>query len=69
MKHPATADLARRAFSATGCKTHPEFVALMQGAVGLRTLRRWLAGEGPADALAQLVLRELIAGWRPRAKP
>lgn len=65
MKHPDTAALAKAAFDATGCKTHGDFVNLMGGAIGLRTLRRWLAGEGPADPLAQLVLRELVAGWRP----
>lgn len=67
MKHPETAALARQAFDATQCKTHGDFVALMKGAVPLRTLRRWLAGDNPLDPLAQLVLRELIAGWRPSA--
>lgn len=67
MKHPETAKLARAAFEATGLKTHGEFVDMMQGAIGLRTFRRWLAGEGPADPLAQMVLRELVAGWRPSA--
>lgn len=66
MKHPDTAKLAKAAFDATGCKTHGEFIAMMQGAIGVRTFRAWLAGERPAEALAQLVLRELVAGWRPR---
>jgi hypothetical protein len=35
-------------------------------AVGLRTFRGWLKGEQPAAPLAQLMLREFIAGWRPR---
>lgn len=68
MKHPDTAELARRAFDATGLKTHGEFVAMMQGAIPLRTFRRWLAGDNPLDPLAQLVLREITAGWRPRAR-
>lgn len=61
---PATADLAKSAFDASGCKTHPEFVALFGGAVGLRTFRGWLAGQ-PAQPLAALMLREFVAGWRP----
>lgn len=68
MKHPDTARLAREAFEASGCKTHPEFVAVFHGAVGLRTFRGWLKGEQPAMPLAQLVLREFIAGWRPKVK-
>ncbi len=66
MKHPDTAALARQAFDAAGVNTHGEFIALFGGAIALRTFRRWLAGEGPADPLAQLVLREFIAGWRPK---
>lgn len=65
MKHPDTAALARDTFEATGCKTHAEFCALTGNAIPLRTFRRWLAGDGPADALARLVLRNLAAGWRP----
>lgn len=65
MKHPATADLAERAYKASGKTSHPEFVALFGGAVGLRTFRGWLAGEQPAAPIAQLMLREFIAGWRP----
>ncbi|MFL6864095.1 MAG: hypothetical protein ACJ8DZ_13960 [Allosphingosinicella sp.] len=65
MKHPATAALAQQALTATGVKTHAEFCALTGNAIPLRTLRRWLAGEGPADALARLVLREIRDGWRP----
>jgi hypothetical protein len=68
MSHPETAKLAREAFDASGVKTHAEFTALLGDAIALRTFRRWLAGKGPADPLAQLVLREFIAGWRPTAK-
>lgn len=56
--------LARHAFAASGCKTHPEFVALFGDAVGLRTFRGWLEGQRAAP-IAQLMLREFIAGWRP----
>lgn len=66
MKHPDTAALARQAFEASGCKSHPEFIALFGGAIGLRTFRGWLNGEQPAMPLAQLVLREFVAGWRPK---
>jgi hypothetical protein len=65
MKHPETADLAQKAYDASGAKTHGEFVQLMQGAIPLRTFRRWLAGESPLDGLAQLVLREVAGGWKP----
>ena len=64
-KHPDTADLARAAYKASGCKTHGEFVGLFGDAVGLRTFRGWLKGEVPAAPVAQLMLREFIAGWRP----
>jgi hypothetical protein len=64
-KHPETADLARRAYEASGCKTHDDFVALFGKAMSLRSFRGWLAGENPAAPIAQLVLREFIAGWRP----
>lgn len=67
MKHPETADLARRAYEASGAKTHGDFVDIMQGAIPLRTLRRWLAGESPLDGLASLVLREVAGGWKPSA--
>lgn len=66
MKHPETAALARRTYEATDCKTHGDFIALLGGAVPIRTFRYWLAGERPADALAQLVLREIARGWRPQ---
>lgn len=65
MKHPETAQLAREALEATGCKTHADFCALTGNAIGLRTFRYWLAGERPADGIASLVLRELKSGWRP----
>ncbi|APZ81830.1 hypothetical protein vBEliSR6L_65 [Erythrobacter phage vB_EliS_R6L] len=64
-KHPETADLARRAYEASGSRTHPEFVKLFGGAISLRSFRAWLAGEVPAAPLAQLMLREFVAGWRP----
>ena len=64
-KHPETAALAKRAYEASGCKTHPEFVALFGGALSLRSFRAWLAGEVPAAPIAQLLLREFIGGWRP----
>lgn len=66
VKHPETARLARETYEATEVKTHAEFVALTGGAISLRTFRYWLAGDRPADALAQLVLRELGRGWRPQ---
>lgn len=65
MKHPQTAQLARETLEATGCRTHAEFCALTGNAIPLRTFRYWLAGDRPADPLAQLVLRSLKAGWRP----
>lgn len=65
VRHPETAGLASRAYKASGAKTHPEFVAILGGAVGLRTFRGWLAGEQPAAPIAQLVLREIATGWRP----
>lgn len=65
MKHPDTADLAKRAYVASGCKTHPEFVKLFGDAISLRSFRAWLAGEVPAAPVAQLLLREFVAGWRP----
>ena len=65
VKHPLTADLARAAYKASGCKTHPEFIAQFGGAISLRSFRAWLAGEVPAAPLAKLMLREFVAGWRP----
>lgn len=64
-KHPETAKLARDAFVASECQTHGQFVALFGDAIGLRTFRGWLKGDQPAMPLAQLMLREFIAGWRP----
>lgn len=64
-KHPETQRLATEAYMASGCKTHGQFCALFGDAVGLRTFRGWLKGEQPAAPLAQLMLREFIAGWRP----
>lgn len=57
--------LALDAFAASGCKSHPEFVALFGDAIGLRTFRGWLEGQKAAP-VAQLLLREFIAGWRPK---
>lgn len=65
VKHPETAALALKAFKASGAATHGGFVALFGDAVGVRTFRAWLAGEQPAHPVAQLMLREFIAGWRP----
>lgn len=66
MRDPETSQLANAAFTVSGCKSHPQFVALFgEGAIGLRTFRGWLKGEQPAAPLAKLVLREFIAGWRP----
>lgn len=62
----ASKQLALDAFAASGCKTHPEFCKLFGDAVGLRTFRGWLEGQRAAP-IAQLMLREFIAGWRPRA--
>lgn len=64
-KHPATADLAKRAYEASACKTHEDFVKLFGDAISLRSFRGWLAGETPAAPVAQLLLREFVAGWRP----
>ena len=65
-KHcPETERLAREAYRLSGCKSHPEFVALLGGSVGLRTFRGWLTGEQPATPLALFVLRQVIGGWRP----
>lgn len=64
-KNEQTADLARRAFEASGLTVHEDFCALFGGAMKLRSFRGWLAGETPPSAMAQLLLREFIAGWRP----
>lgn len=63
--HPETQRLATEAYGASGCRTHADFCALFGGALGLRTFRGWLKGEQPAAPLAQLMLREFVAGWRP----
>lgn len=65
IKDQESADLARAAFEASGCKTHAEFVTQFGGAVSLRSFRAWLAGEVPAVPIAKLMLREYVAGWRP----
>lgn len=65
MNHPETAALAKAAYAATGAQTHAEFIAIVDGAISLRSFRRWLAGEGPADPLAKFILTQLSNGWRP----
>lgn len=70
MKHPETAALAKAAFESSGCKTQTAFAALFGDALGLRTFRAWIVGEVPAAPMAQLMLREFVAGWRPsQARP
>ncbi|MBS67281.1 MAG: hypothetical protein Tp170SUR191951_80 [Prokaryotic dsDNA virus sp.] len=64
-KHPETADLARRALEASGCKTRKEFIAMFGDAIKMRTLDGWLAGNCPLPPLTSLMLREFVAGWRP----
>jgi hypothetical protein len=64
-KHPETKELATAAYKASQCTTHQQFCDLFGKAVGLRTFRGWLNGEQPAAPIAQLMLREFIAGWRP----
>jgi hypothetical protein len=65
VRHPETQRLATEAYKASGCPTHQQFCDLFGDGVGLRTFRGWLKGEQPAAPLAQLMLREFIAGWRP----
>jgi hypothetical protein len=70
MRHPETARLATAAFEASGCDTHPRFIALFgEGVIGLRTFRGWLKGEQPAAPIARLLLREFVGGWRPTLLP
>lgn len=65
-KHPETERIAREAYRASGCNSHPAFIALFPDkTIGLRTFRAWLAGEQPAAPIALLMLREFTAGWRP----
>lgn len=64
MKHPDTAELAKRALETSGL-THGEFAKLIH--VGTRTLSHWTAGTKPASPIAQMVLREVAAGWKPSA--
>ena len=64
-KHPETADLARRAFEASGCKTRQEFIDLFGTAIKMRTFDGWLSGKCPLPPLTALMLREFINGWRP----
>ncbi len=64
MKHPDIAALAKAAFEGSGVETHKKFADLY--CCGLRSLRAWLAGEKPASAIAQMVLRQAAKGWRPK---
>lgn len=65
-KHPETERLAQEAYRASGCSSHTAFIAIFPDkAIGMRTFRAWLAGEQPAAPMAQMMLREFIAGWRP----
>jgi hypothetical protein len=69
MKYPDAAALATAAYTASGAKTHSEFVdKFMHGAVGIRSFRRWIAGEGPPEALAELVLHNVSTGWVPKPR-
>ena len=65
IKHPDTADLARRALEVSKCETRLQFIDLFGGAIKLRTFDGWLAGECPLPPLTALMLREFINGWRP----
>jgi hypothetical protein len=55
---------AEAAYKRAGCSTHEEFSHFIGGA-GIRTVRRWLAGEGPAGPVALMVLQEVAEGWVP----
>lgn len=59
-------ELAREAYRLSGCKTHREFLAIFDGAIKPRTFADWVGGTSNVAPLAQLMLREFIAGWRPR---
>lgn len=56
--------LAKQAYRASGCRTIEEFRQML-GGVGRRSVCRWLAGEGPTGPLADMVFRNIIAGWKP----
>lgn len=66
MRYPETAALAKAAYEASGAESAPAFVAIFKGAIGLRTFWAWMRGEQPAKPMAELMLREFVAGWRPR---
>lgn len=69
-KHPDTAALARKAFEASECKTHREFIALFgEDVIGLRTFRGWLAGDYALPSITRMLLEAFIAGWRPACPP
>ena len=62
--YPDVKTLTRRAYEASGCKSVDEFSRFL-GGVGLRTVWRWMRGEGPLGPLPTLVMREVAAGWKP----
>lgn len=62
--YPEVRDLATKAYAASGCSSVDQF-AVFLGGVGSRTVWRWIRGEGPLGGMAELVLAEVAAGWRP----
>lgn len=64
VKYPEVRDLANEAYKASGCSSADEFSRFL-GGVGLRTVWRWLRGEGPLGGMAEMVLREVRGGWKP----
>jgi hypothetical protein len=62
--NPEARDLTRAAYEASGCKSVDEFSRFL-GGVGLRTVWRWMRGEGPLGPLPTLVMKEVAAGWKP----
>jgi hypothetical protein len=60
----APESLAQQAYRASGCRTIEEFRQML-GGPGRRSLCRWLANEGPTPPMAQMVFRNIIAGWKP----
>lgn len=66
-KFPEVKALTERAYEASGSRTAAEFSNFL-GGVGVRTIWRWLRGEGPLGPLAELVLAEVADGWKPKRK-
>jgi hypothetical protein len=64
--YPEVRDLTRAAYNSSGCKSVDEFSRFL-GGVGLRTVWRWMRGEGPLGPLPTLVMRNVAAGWKPSA--